>query len=331
MRKLFFILISLSGFSAQAQLNDINAVASDLIFLTEKYITPAAEAPTYQSSGGWYTNFTPKKIFEIEASLQYNLLLITNKNKTFLVNESELQNIQIQGSSTFAYIPTALGNDDVVVLEGSINGDSFEFDAPEGINEKTVKHGQLQASVGLWKQTNLIVRYAPNIKINDTNYQSFGFGVSHHLNQWIKSLKESSYHFGVLFNYSNTSVEDTFNAANLQLGTINGIAVDGETFGFNLVGSKSYKNFDFSSSLGLTSSKFDYKVSGTGELLLEILNQSLATLNTSKTNFKADFNVNYRFNNFSVNTMFTVGDYSNLNFGVNYCFNKRNVDLGIEK
>lgn len=321
MRKVVFIITALFGFNTQAQIEDINAVAGDLIFLTEKYISPAAEASVYQASGGWYSNFTPKKKFEVELSLQFNMLLIPNRNKTFLVNEAELQNIQIQGAQTSAQIPTALGNDDVVVLEGQIGSDTFEFDAPEGINENTVKHGQLQATVGLWKETNLIVRYAPNIKINETNYQSYGFGVSHHLNQWIPALKESSYHFGVLFNYASMSVEDTFNEADLLIGTINGIAVEGETLGFNIVGSKSYKNFDFSTSLGLTSSKFDYSVTGTGELLLTVLNQSLATLNTSKTNFRADLNVNYRIKDFSINSMLTLGTYSNLNIGLNYNFN----------
>ena len=37
------------------------------------------------------------------------------------VSESELQNLQVQGSATTAEIPTALGSDQVVVLEGTID------------------------------------------------------------------------------------------------------------------------------------------------------------------------------------------------------------------
>ena len=320
MRSLLFILLSLSSFFAQAQFQDVNAVAEDLIFLTEKYISPAANASVYQASGGWYSNFTPKDLFDVEVSLQYNMLLIPNRNKTFLVNELELQNVKVQGNATTANIPTALGGDQVVVLEGSINGNPFEFDAPEGINDSSIMHGQIQASVGLWKQTNVTLRYAPNMKINKTKYQSYGLGLSHHLNQWIKPLKDSSYHFGVLLTYSNYQVEDDFSEADLRLGTINSIAVKGDTYTYNIVVSKSIKKFDFSSSIGLTTSKFDYSVGGSGELLLDVLNTALEDLNTSKTLFKADLNVNYRINNFSINTMLTVGDYSNLNFGLNYSF-----------
>ena len=254
-------------------------------------------------------------------SLQFNALLIPKKAKTFLVNEAELQNVSVQGSQTSAHIPTALGGDQVQVLEGSINGQIFKFDAPEGINENSVKHGQVQATVGLWKQTNLIVRYAPNIKINKTKYQSYGIGLSHHLNQWIKPLKNSSYHFGILVNYSNYKVNDDFNEADLILGTINSIAVSGTSLGGSFVASKSIKQFDFSSAIGFMSSKFEYSVGGEGDLLLQILNDSLEDLEASKTNIKADLNINYRIKDFSINTMFTFGNYTNLNFGINYNIN----------
>jgi hypothetical protein len=309
----------------QAQLEDIGLVANDLIILTEQYISPAAEASVYQASGGWYSNFTPKKKFEVEVSLQYNLLFIPNKYKTFVVNEANMQNIGIQGSATSAEIPTALGGDNIVVLEGQIGDETFEFDSPEGIGQNTVKHGQIQASIGLWKQTNVIVRFSPNININDTDYSSFGIGVAHHLNQWINPLKESSYHFGLLATYTSYSVEDEFSEADLILATINGIKVDGDSFGFNLVASKSIKQFDFSAALGFTSTKFDYKVTGSNLVdsidIMGFLNESLGEVDNSDTNFKVDLNVNYRIKDFSFNTMLTFGQFANLNMGVNYNIN----------
>ncbi len=313
----------MNAYFVHAQFQDVSAVASDLIFLTEKYISPAAEASVYQAFGGWYTDVAPKDLFEVELALQYNMLIVPSRSRSFYVNEAELQNVSILGPQTSAQLPTALGNDNIVALQGTINGGVFEFDAPEGINNKTIKHSQLQATVGLWKNTNVIVRYAPNLKINDANYQSYGVGVSHNLNQWIKPLKTSSYHLGVLFNYVSTSVDDTFNPVDLSLGTINGILVNGETFGFSVLGSKSYKKFRFLTSLSLASSKFDYEVSGNGDFLLGILNSSLARLNTSKVNFKGDVGVVYKLNDFSLSSMFTFGNYYNFNMGINYSFNKK--------
>ena len=324
MRKLT-ILFCLFSTLVHAQLEEVGEVADDLIILTEQYISPAAEASVYQASGGWYSNFTPKNLFDVEVSLQYNMLFVPNKYKTFLVNEAELQNIGIQGSATTAEIPTALGGDDVVVLEGQIGDETFEFDSPEGIGQETVKHGQNQATVGLWKQTNLIVRYSPNININDTDYSSFGIGVAHHLNQWIKPLKESTYHFGILATYTNYSVEDEFNEADLILATISGIKVEGDSFGFNFVASKSVKQFDFSAALGFSHTKFDYQVTGANVVesldILGFLNESLGQVDNTNTNVKFDINVNYRIKDFSFNTMLTFGEFANLNMAVNYNIN----------
>ena len=320
MRKLVALMCFCTSL-VQAQFQDIDTVAEDLIFLTEKYISPAAEASVYQTSGGWYTNFTPKKKFDVEISLQYNLLFIPNKFKTFLINESELQNITIQGNETSSELPTALGNNDFIVLEGTIDGDVFEFNSPEGINENPLDHGQIQATVGLWAQTNVILRYTPNIKINNTEYNSFGIGIAHHLNQWINPLKDSSFYLGLLLTYSNFKVEDTFNEVDLMLGSINSMKVDGGSFGFNIVGSKSINQFDFSGSLGLAMSNFNYKADGTGALFLAVLNTSLNKLDKSMTNFKADFNVNYRIKDFSLNGMITIGSFTNLNLGINYNIN----------
>ena len=319
MHRLKYLLFFYSAISF-AQFDDVSDIAEDLVFLADKYVSPAAEASAYQSSGGWYTSAKKKEFWDLEISLQGNLLFIPNKSKNFLLNESDLKNLSIQGDETSASLPTALGGDNFVVIEGSIGDDPFEFDSPEGINESFVKHAQLQASLGLWKGTSLIGRFSPKIKINKTYYQILGFGVQHNVSQWIPSLKETSFDLSGLLTYSFYSVSDTFSAVNLPIGTLNSVVVDGESLMFNIIASKQIEKFTFSTAIGLTSSKFDYKVGGDGDLVLNTLNQALGTLNESKTNFKGDFGIDYRFYDFSVNTMLTLGNYSNLIFGINYNF-----------
>ena len=319
MHRLKYLLFFYSAISF-AQFDDVSDIAEDLVFLADKYVSPAAEASAYQSSGGWYTSAKKKELWDLEISLQGNLLFIPNKAKNFLLNESDLINLSIQGDATSASLPTALGGDDFVVIEGNIGDDPFEFDSPEGINESYVKHAQLQASLGLWKGTSLIGRFSPKIKINKTYYQILGFGVQHNLSQWIPSIKETSFDLSGLLTYSFYSVSDTFSEVNLPIGTLNSVVVDGESLMFNIIASKQIEKFTFSTAIGLTSSKFDYKVGGDGDLVLNTLNQALGTLNESKTNFKGDFGIDYRFYDFSVNTMLTLGNYSNLIFGINYNF-----------
>jgi len=314
----FIFIIFLLPVTILSQNQDLDNVAGDLIFLTGKYVAPAAQATTYQSSGGWYTTAKKKTLWTVEVSVQGNVLFIPNSKQNVLAEESNLTNLTIQGTETAASIPSALGGESNVVFEGVINGDSFEFDAPEGLNQSLVNHYQVQAGLGLWKGTTLIGRYSPKIKIDKTHYQVFGFGLQHNLSQWIPSLKESSFNIAGLASYSNYNVSDEFTPANLVLGTINAINVEGESIQFNVLASKKIKSFDFSAALGINISTFTYEMGGEGELLLAVLNQALTTLEDNETNFKADLGINYNLENLSINSMLTIGAYANVLFGVNY-------------
>jgi len=301
---LFFVTYTLTF--SQNQFEDIGNVAEDLVFLSGQFITPAAEAAVYQSSGGWYTSAKKKELWEAEFSIQGNMLLIPGKANRFLVDESNLKNLRVKGDATTAFLPTAFGNDEFVVMEGNIGDETFEFDSPEGFNESSIMHAQLQAAVGLWKGTTITGRYSPEIKINDTEYQLYGFGIQHNISQWIRDLEESDYDVSFLATYGNFNVGDEFNEVSLALGTtINSVLVDGETLSFNMIASRTFGSFDVSGALGLTSSNFEYSLGGQGDLILEILNEALKDLNGNQMAFKTDINVNYNFKDFSVNSMLT--------------------------
>lgn len=314
---LFFLLTSFTTL-AQNTFEDINNVAEDLVFLSGQFISPAAKAAVYQSSGGWYTSAKKKELWDVEFSIQGNALLIPGKFNRFFVDETKLKNLKVKGDETVAYLPTALGNDEFVVMEGTIGSDTFEFDSPEGINDGSIKHAQLQLALGLWKGTTIIGRYSPEIKINEAKYKLYGFGLLHSLSQWMPKLDQSSYNLSLLATYSKYNIGDEFNEVDLRLGTLNSILVDGETFSYNVLASKAFGNFDFSAAIGITKSNFDYTVGGDGDLILDILNEALGGLDGDDTAFKADLGVNYKIKNFSINSMLTFGRYSNVVFGVNY-------------
>jgi hypothetical protein len=317
MYRLKYILFFYSAFSFP-QLDDVSDIASDLVFLADKYVSPAADASVYQFSSGWYTSAKKKNLWDLEVSLQGNFLFIPDKSKSFVFNEASLQNLSIKGSETSASTPTALGGDNIVVLEGTLGDDTFEFDSPQGIDESYVKHAQIQASLGLWKGTTLIGRFSPRIQINKTYYQILGFGLQHNISQWIPSIKGASFNLAGLVTYSFYTVGDKFTPVTLPIGSLNSVIVDGESLMFNIITSKQIKKLNLSAAIGITSSKFDYKIGGEGELVINTLNQALGTLNESKSIFKADIGLDYKIGDLSVNSMFTFGTYANLLFGLNY-------------
>jgi len=317
MRRLVFILFILPVLSL-SQDQDLNDLAGDLIFLTGQYVEPAAQATIYQSSSGWFKNAKALNLWEVDLSLQANALFLPKRKQSFEISEANFVNLSIKGNETTATIPTALGGESNVVLEGSINGNSIEIDAPEGLNESVFNYFQFQASLGLWKGTTFIARYAPKIKINKSYYQAFGFGLQHNISQWIPTIDNSKFNLAALISYSNYNVSDEFSPANFVLGTVNAINVEGSSILFSILASKTIKKLDFTAAIGVTKSEFSYQIGGDGELLLLVLNTALQTLEGNQTNLKGDLGINYNFNKFSINSNISFGAFTNLVLGFNY-------------
>jgi len=315
MRRLLFIIF-ISPANGLSQ--DLDNLVGDLIYLTGKYVEPAAQATIYQSSSGWFKTAKAQELWDLDISFQANALFLPKNKRNISVSESELVNLGIQGDQTTANIPTALGGESDVVFEGFIEEDALEFDAPEGLNQSVFNYFQLQASLGLWKGTSLITRYSPKVKINKTHFQIFGVGLQHNISQWIPNADATKFNLAALVSYSNYKVSDEFSPANLVLGTINAIDVKGESYLFTILGSKSVNKFDFTAAIGVTSSTFSYTIGGDGELLLLVLNTALTTLEDNETNLKGDLGVNYNFSKFSINSNITFGRFTNVVLGFNY-------------
>ncbi len=299
-----------------SQLDDIADIAQDLVFLADQYVSPAADASVYQFSGGWYTSANKKDLWDLEFSLQGNLLFIPNRDKNFLINEADLINIGIKGDATSGNTPSALGGTNTIELEGSLNDETFEFDSPQGVDETYIKHAQIQATLGLWYGTSFIARYSPKIQINKTYYQILGFGLQHNISQWFS--EEPKLNIASLITYSFYTIGDNFTPVSLPLGQLDSVIVDGRSLTLGIIASKQFDRLIVSSAIGLSSSNFDYEVGGEGALVINTLNQALSTLNESSTNFKVDLGLDYRLGDFSINSMLTFGNYANLLFGLNY-------------
>jgi len=316
----FFSVVS----QAQTFAEDVEDVVVDLTGLAEAYITPAAEGVAHQTTNGWFsTAKVSDQAWQITTSVQGNLLFIPNKRRTFLVDENELRNIRIVGNQTTAESPTSIGDDNTIELEGNIGEDNFMFDTPEGINENTFWQPQFQVGVTIPYKTEVILRYAPRVSVSDAKYQSFGFGVHHNLSQWIKPLNESSWHISTLVYYTNFDVSTAFDDIDLILGNLNAIDSDSDAFGFNLIGSKSFKQFTFSGALNITTSRYEYSVGGTGEQLLQVLNAAIENIDNTQTFATGQLGVRYQWYDFSMFTSLSFGEFQNLIVGINYRFNSK--------
>jgi len=337
MRKKFlkfsvFCIALTASFQGVAQIGspDVANAILDMLYISGKYVSPAASASAYQSSSSWYSAAETVGKFKVDVSLHFNVLPIPKKQKSFVINNDELISMNVRGSQS-AKIPTALGGDTSTFFDFSIEGEEYEWQAFEGIKQSVVAHPYLQATVGLWKETDVTIRYSPKVNIETSSYEIFGGAVKHNITQYFrKNEKTTPVEIAVLASYSVFNLNLFFDEVEIKpidsesgtapLTTINSIIIDADSWLFQLVASKKVNKFEFTGAIGFTENDFNYKLGGKDGAFLDLFNELLVLLDENKSEFKGDLGVNYHFTNFYVSSMFTIGKFPNINIALHYKF-----------
>jgi len=326
-----FYIALMTAFQGVSQINspDVTNAVLDMLFISSKYVSPAASASTYQSSSSWYSSAESVGKFKVDVSLHFNVLPIPNKQKSFTINNDELITMEVRDSQS-AEIPTALGGDTSTFFDFNIEGEAYEWQAFEGVKQNVVAHPYLQASIGLWKEIDVTFRYSPKVTIETSSYEIFGAAIKHNVTQYFrKNISDSNpIEVAVLASYSKFDLNLYFDEVAIKpidpesntgaLTTLNSIIIDADSWLFQLIASKKINNFEFSGAVGFTENDFNYKLGGDEGLFLDLFNDLLSLLDENKNEFKGDIGANYYFNKFYISSMFTIGKFPNLNIAIHY-------------
>jgi len=323
-KKLLLPLIFIFSFSAgQTMLaqNDVDLLIDDMLLVAENFASPGAEGAALQSSAGWFSSGSSLEEWQFEISIHGNGLFVPSGKKNQLSNNRDFNILRFQGSEN-ALLPTVYGSDTDAVFEGAVLGQSFSFDAIDGLNKGVLLHPYPQVTVGLPYSTEAALRFLPSIVINDVGFSTYGLGLKHNLTQYFeRRYNAEDFQFSVVATYSNFKVDYAFSQLTIpSILEINRIDVDADLWFFQVLGSKLYDNFEVYGGLGVTASSFEYEMGGAG-IGLDQLNQALTGVNGNGTKFKGDVGFNYYFNNFKVSTMFTASNFFNANVGLHYRIN----------
>ena len=328
-----FCAALMSSFFGFSQINDLgltNAV-QDMLYISGEFVSSAAVASVYQSSSSWYSSAETIGKFKLDVSVNFNVLPIPKKQKSFVITNDELLTMEIRGA-TSAEIPTALGGDTDTFFDFYIDDEAYEWQAFEGIKQNIVTHPYLQASLGLWKETDLTLRYSPKATINTSSYDIFGAAIKHTITQYFRKDLDSSQsiELAVLVSYSVFNLDLLFDEVSIEpidpetgsepLTLINAIIIDANSWLFQLIASKKVNSFEFTGSFGYSENKFNYSLGGKEGAFLNLFNDLLNLLDERKTEFKGDLGVNYYFNKFHISSMLTIGKFPNVNLGLHYNF-----------
>ncbi len=331
MRKLVYIIsffaICFVKSNAQTLEQQLGYLLSDALFCSEKYVTPATDAAVYQASASWMNSAKKKEKWTFDLGLHANVFFVPNRDREFTVSNSDFQFFQIEGQES-AVVPSALGDDAQVYMNGDLGGQQIRFKTPEGINQETVVYPYLQASLGLPYGFEVVGRYSTRTKLKKGDYQVYGFGLKHSISQYFPKLEEKKINLAFMSMYSNEEISFeflNFSSGEIDMG-LRDFTSKINSYHFQLGASKEIQSFELMASVLANFSTFDYHVSGDPENsgYAELVNLNFPQLEKDKWNYMGELSANYFFNDFFIKSSFSFGKFANVNLGLNYTFNFNN-------
>ena len=323
----FLFLFPIIAAAQNTYLDDVEDFLTDMLLLSNKYVSPAAEAAVYQSTGSWYSSAKSIDLYQVDLSLHINALPVSNAQKSFTVSDSDFIVLDIRDTES-AQVPTALGGDTSVFYDFILGEDNYELQTFEGAKQQVFYYPYLQGSIGLWGQTELTLQYVPEVQIDDSGYQTFGGAIKHNISQyWLGDASDTqALQVAVQVAYSLFDSKIFFDGFEVTstdqdqdaLAIINSLTVDANAFTGQLIASKRINKFEFVGALAVSANQFSYTMGGEGDFLLGLLNDAFTALEDTSIMLRGNIGVNYHLDNWYLASNIAIGRFVNTNVSVHY-------------
>jgi hypothetical protein len=187
-----------------------NGQSGNVQRLIEGYLKPISEDFGALANNGWYTTAATHKKWGFDFNVTVNTISITSESKSFAV--PTLNGLTYQGTpgSTNNQLPTAYGAAGqfpaFIVTNGpdanrtflGPDGGDISKDLPVG----AVAIPTFQVGLGLFANTDIRVRYSPELSINNVKLSNWGVALMHDVKQHIPGLKELPFSLSLLVGYT---------------------------------------------------------------------------------------------------------------------------------
>ncbi len=204
LKMIAFSLVLFFTTPAFAQFSQVGAFmtgsAEDAEKLFEAYISPYANGIGAGLSAGWYNTAKSHKLGGFDVTVTLNTAIIPSADKSFDPTTLGLG----EGSSLISRVdysnnesPTAAGKKETgtqvtYYTELPIAGETelASFNLPKGSGFGYTPTPMIQLGLGTVKETDVIVRYSPELSIGSGGKVGlWGVGIKHGIKQWIPALK----------------------------------------------------------------------------------------------------------------------------------------------
>lgn len=276
MKKIITFIFVLSTIVTSAQI-DLESILEggdgDAQTLLKGYVSPFAKGFGNGINGGWYTTARSHKFLGIDISVIANGAFVPSSEETFTFVNSEYTNIKLDSDpnnpNASAQLPTLFGSQklaDRPLLEFTSGGNSISTSAlpgsglKESIGYNVVPSAMVQAGIGLFKKTDLIIRFVPQQTADEYEFSTFGFGIKHDIKQWIPFVNRLPFDVSIIAAWNDIKSKFFLDPSNEPTQALE---FNTKTTMFQLLASKKLAIFTLYGGFGTTSYKTDVNMLGT--------------------------------------------------------------------
>lgn len=187
--------------------------------LVQAYLNPAIEGLSYGFNGGWYNSAKTHKPLGLDIGIGVHGVFIPSSYNYFDPGKLNLQTVtRFTSTANNGLAPTLSGPEDETTYFVSNGGGSFPgpkgVDFKENLKVNGVAAPTAQITIGIYKNTDLKLRFLPEVSSHKTSVRSFGVGVMHDIKQHIPGIRILPFDLSLLVAYTHiegtTLLENTF-------------------------------------------------------------------------------------------------------------------------
>lgn len=345
------LLWSAVGYSQIGNVEDLlRGGVEDANLLIKEYLSPFGVGFGADLNNGWYSTAGTHELGGFDITVMANSAIAPSRAGSFDLSELPLENMRLSNSNVTSIAPTVVGDNEPgpdleVVAPNPFTGNDEvigSFQMPEGLGFRYVPSAIVQASVGLVRNTNLMVRFFPEIEINEDigRFKMIGFGVKHELNQWIPTTGPLPVDLAVMAGFtsfqaeSDLALEPDLNAvqtgANYDDQQVN---LKATSFTFNFLASKQFSVLTLFGSMGFGTSNVDLNLKGNypvtvietdpasadfGEKVIEDFVDPVNLSFSGENNVRANFGFQLKLAVLAFHASYTVASYPVVNAGLGF-------------
>jgi hypothetical protein len=277
---LCLMVISLIGFSQTNVVEFLKGGKADANKLFQAYLEPYAFALGDGLNNGWYNTAEAHHLFGFDLTIGVSAIQVPEGSRTFDINKLGLTNMEVKSGNSVA--PTVGGAETkgpLITVYDNQRRSVLEFNSPQGTGLDVVPVPMVQVGFGLLPNTDVLVRYVPELKYNnngdDMKIGLWGVGGKHNFLKSIPFLKKLPLDASVFASYSevNGNSELSFTTAdyssnpNIRIEPVNtagqSLELITKTSKYGLIVSKKMSILTVFGAIGKSTSKSNVNLLGT--------------------------------------------------------------------